>query len=175
MEEFVGQENKNIYEALTSGIHSVEWPGNCRNCEWVYSEQMKKEVVKRMLDNPMIEFLRIVSEVFKSSVPEDMRIRYCCINNFRPRIERRFIPEEALDFDPGRRYRVFSETLVIEEGLEEWYDVSWSLDDTDILEEARKEIAPSPEPMIKAERTCHLHGQGQPPASLFDILEQLVV
>lgn len=175
MEEFVGQENKNIYEALTSGIHSVEWPGHCRNCEWTYSEQMKKEVVKRMLGNPMIDFLRIVSDVFKSSIPENMKIRYCCINNFRPRIERKFIPEEARDFDPGKRYRVFSETLVIEEGLEEWYNVTWSLDEADILEEARKEVAPLPEPRVGVEMPCHFHGQDRPPVSLFDILDELVV
>ena len=174
MEEFIGQENKNIYEALTSGIHSVTWPGQCRNCEWTYSEQMKKDVVREMLNNPMTDFLRIVSDVFKSHHSEEGRkIRYCCINNFRPLIERGFRAERDDEFDETKKYRVFSETLVIEEGLEEWYEVSWSTDDTDMLEEARREIVNEPVliPASPSTKKTACHVLNTP--SLFDMIEQL--
>lgn len=174
MEEFVGHETRNIYEALTSGIHSVEWPGHCRNCDWVYSDQMKRDVVKKTLDNTVSDFLRIVSDVFKSTIPDDMKVRYCCINNFRPRIQRNFPMEEDEDSGRGKRYRVFSETLVIEEGLDEWYGVSWAIDDTDILEESGREVAPLPTPPAGGMATsCHTHGHH--PASLFNLLEKLTI
>lgn len=165
MEEFSGQESRQICEALMTGRHSVEWPEECRNCGWSYSEKMKKEVVGEMLGEPAVDYLSVVSRVFKATILEGMQVRYCCINNFRPLIKRKFIAEKDPDYDQGRRYRVFSETLVIEEGMSEWLDVSWSIDETEILEEVRQEILP-PSNAFKIENQ-------QP--SLFHMLEKLSV
>ena len=147
MEEFIGQENKNLYEALTSSRYEVSWPTECRNCDWEYSDDMKRGVVEGILKNPMVDYLRIVSDTFKTTIPETMKVRYCCINNFRPLIKNKSGFEPPMDEDI--RYHTCTETIVVEEGLYEWYNLTWSIDDTDILKEAETDVStPKPQNLI---------------------------
>jgi hypothetical protein len=121
----------------------------------------------------MIDFLRIVSDVFKRTLPEGMKVRYCCINGFHPLIKKRPTDDAEESTEKMKRYRVFSETLVVEEGLEEWYDVSWTTDETDILAEVRQEtIVQTTVLPLKPETPCH---ERPLPPSLFDLLEHLMV
>lgn len=174
MEEFIGQENKYIYEALVSGNFNVEWPVICRNCDWCYSESLKRKVTDQLLKNPMKDILRIVSDGFKEELPESMKVRYCCINNFRPRIERRFGDTYENLENSHTRYRVYSETLIIEEGLAEWYDVNWLVDDVDVLVETEKEVIRPPVSFANPKTSYELDlDQGQ--VTLFNLIEQSVM
>lgn len=138
MEEFVGQENRNLYEALTSYRYSVEWPCQCRNCGWEYDENLKRTISERVVKNPMIDFLRIVSDTLKETLTPSSKLRYCCINNFRPTIKRKAADTE--EGEGGVKYHICTESIAVEEGLYEWYNVKWSIDDADTLKETEEEL-----------------------------------
>jgi len=116
MEEFVYQESKELYMAMVRG-EVITWPKTCRNCDFEFPSNLKSEISKSLMDEPLIDLLKLTSTTFRKHCTGH---NYCCINNFKPSFKRPFCKQ-----DENISYYVFSETLCIEEGLVDWYDVEW--------------------------------------------------
>ena len=133
MEEFASQENRKLYDALTNEKeYTIEWPDECRNCEYRYSVRVRSQVIERFLTHPVIDFLWVVSRVIEEENPG----RYCCINNFHPVIRKNPRAGE----ENGICYHVLTESFAVEEGLYEWYAPIWSIDDVDMSKEVELEL-----------------------------------
>lgn len=133
MEVFIYQESKELHLSISRG-DEIEWPTVCRNCNLEYPSELKTSISRSLLQNPMVDLMKLTSATLQREVP---KCNYCCINNFRPNIVRRKLPE--FEHHPG--YYLFSESLVIEDGLVDWYDVSWEQDEEqeNFVTKARKE------------------------------------
>lgn len=129
MEEFVNQESKNLCTALTRGTEFT-WPVTCRNCDFEFPSNLKSVVCKTLMKDPQTDVLKAVSDAVKSSC---RGYNYCCINNFKPSYKQPFDPPVS----DSIRYYVYTETLMIEEGLDEWYEVSWDDEETPISAPAK--------------------------------------
>jgi hypothetical protein len=125
MEEFVQQEAKDLAFALTRGVDIV-WPTSCRNCDFEFSSNLKSVVCKALLKDPLADVLKIVSSSMESSCKGH---NYCCINNFKPTYKKPFVPPSS----GATSYYVCTENLMVEEGLIDWYDISWDDDEESSL------------------------------------------
>lgn len=123
MEEFVYQESKELYEALVRG-EEISWPTKCRNCDFEFPSNLKSEIHRTLMNEPLIDLLKLVSGTFKSQCCGH---NYCCINNFKPSYKRVFCkPPVSYDSNGNKiSYYIFTEELVVEEGLTDWYDIDW--------------------------------------------------
>jgi hypothetical protein len=119
MEEFVHKETGRLYNAILEGTEVV-WPDRCRNCEGEFSDREKSEICQTVLKNPLMDLIAIVRNTL-FSVRGDGRVNYCCINNMRPNIQKK---ENYSERGLSGNSLVF-----VEEGLTEWYELSWEEDD----------------------------------------------
>ena len=124
MEDFVYQESKDLYMAMVRG-ESISWPKTCRNCDFEFPSNLKSEISKSLMDEPLVDLLKLTSTTFRKHCSGH---NYCCINNFKPSFKRPFTKQ-----DENISYYVFSETLCIEEGLVDWYDVEWPDFDQEVI------------------------------------------
>jgi hypothetical protein len=132
MEEFVHQEAKELCFALSRGV-DITWPTACRNCDFEFPSNLKSVVSKALLNEPLTDLLRVVSATMRNTCAGH---HYCCINNFKPTFKRPFVPPSS----EIASYHVCNEHIMIEEGLFDWYDVSWD-DDEESLELTKKPSA----------------------------------
>lgn len=121
MEEFLYRESNDIHKAIMSGTE-ISWPSHCRNCDFKFTQELKTEVYSMLKNNPSLDMLYIVSLCFRTKCSG---FNYCCINNYRPSFE----TDLNLTKKPGVVYHVFTKSLVIEDGLDDWHDVTWDGDD----------------------------------------------
>jgi hypothetical protein len=121
MEEFIHQESKDLWQALVKGVE-ITWPSTCRNCDFEFPSNLKSDVCKTLLNDPLVDMLSVVSSAMRLQACKGHH--YCCINNFKPVYRKPFQPPED-----ERRYYVCTETLMVEEGLDEWYDLEWDGDE----------------------------------------------
>lgn len=105
----------------------VEWPVQCRNCQKIYPKELKGMVSKRVCEN--VDFLKAVSTSFL----EIGIARYCCINNYRPRVIQKNSCALVSEYFVEIRSRVF-----IDKTMTDWLDIRW--EDDDIEEEFVEEV-----------------------------------
>lgn len=148
MEEFLYRETNDMHRAIVEG-KSITWPTKCRNCDFVYTPELKDEVYTMIMNNHSDDMLRVISSSFRSVCTG---FNYCCINNYKPKIE------SSSDFvkDPNVNYHVFTNSLVIEDGLTDWYDVTWDDEDESVIPEVNND---------------NHNGPVSTELSLFDLLE----
>jgi hypothetical protein len=119
MEEFIHMETGRLYKAVLEG-GSITWPDRCRNCERDFSEYEKTEICQAVLKNPLVDLITVVRNVLFSST-DKTTVNYCCINNLRPCFQKDPKPSEGgVSGNP---------LIFVEEGLTEWYDLTWEEDD----------------------------------------------
>ena len=121
MEEFIYRESKSLSTALWAG-RTVDWPKSCRNCDLRYPETLQRDICKSVMENSNVDLLKLTSHCLQTSVSN---CNYCCINNFKPTFKPVFTMEED---DNCKVFHVYTETLIVEEGLMEWYDLQWEDD-----------------------------------------------
>jgi hypothetical protein len=120
MEEFIHTETGRLYKALLQG-DAIVWPERCRNCEREFSGHCTSEICHTVLKNPSEDLIKIVRDTLFSPKKE-AGVNYCCINNLRPQIQKK----ENSFSERG----VSGNSLVyVEEGLTDWYDLTWEQDD----------------------------------------------
>lgn len=119
MGEFIYQESKMLFRAITRG-EAIEWPTKCRNCDCDFPDDLKREIYQVILANPIVDLLKVTSQTFMKRNP---RTNYCCINNFKPHF-----PHSIDEIGVPECYRTIR-GVVVEEGLTEWYDITWEGDD----------------------------------------------
>lgn len=123
MEDFIYQESRGLHAALTRGDR-ITWPTSCRNCDFEFPENLKSEVYRSLTNEPLGDLLSIVSRAFHTCCKG--KYSYCCVNNFKPTFKVSFTAPEG-----DVKYHICTETICIEEGLLEWYDIEWD-DETSI-------------------------------------------
>jgi hypothetical protein len=129
MEEFIHKESAQLTKGLLTES-KISWPSCCRNCEHLFSEKEKTDVCQTLLRNPELDFLKVVRDVLMG---ERVKVNYCCINNFRPSILSFGVSHEKEENFSG------VDGIFVEEGLVEWYGLTWEDDeewvDTEPLED----------------------------------------
>jgi hypothetical protein len=118
MEEFIHRENNILYQAVLED-REITWPKRCRNCDREFTAEETTQVCQSAVKNPLLDLLKVVSETLQTSRP---KIEYCCINNLRPVIHRAS-PSEKIGNCSGVK------DVFVEEGLVEWYGLSWEGDE----------------------------------------------
>ena len=121
MEEFLYRESNDIHDAIAEG-KEMTWPSQCRNCDFKFTQELKAEVYNMLRNNPSSDILYTISTCFRNKCKG---YNYCCVNNYRPLIN----DTDEMTRTPGVLYHVFSKSLVIDDGLEEWQDVTWDGDE----------------------------------------------
>ena len=121
MEEFIQREAKDLELALSKGVE-ISWPESCRNCDFEFPLNLKSLACKKLLSDPLADTLKIVSSAMRDHCTG---YNYCCVNNFKPTYRNHFTPP----ISRNTSYRICTETIMIEEGLDEWYDVTWDEDE----------------------------------------------
>jgi hypothetical protein len=119
MEEFVHRESNTLCAGILEEKNIV-WPDSCRNCEHCFSEREKREVSQSLLRNPDLDLLKVVRDTLMKE--RSFKVNYCCINNFRPQIPSSQNKEKDINFSGVHG-------IFVEEGLTEWYDLTWEGDD----------------------------------------------
>lgn len=121
MEEFIYRESKLLNTALRNG-QDVEWPSSCRNCDLRYPENLQRDICREILTNSNVDLLKLTNQCLRKSCPS---CNYCCINNFKPLFKPMFTMEED---HKDKIFHIYTETLVVEEGLMDWYELQWEDD-----------------------------------------------
>jgi len=118
MEEFIHRENNILYQAVLED-REITWPGRCRNCDREFTTQETTMICQSAVRDPLQDLLKIVSQSLHTS---RHKVEYCCINNLRPIVQRQPVAEKAGNFSG-------IPDVFVEEGLVEWYDLSWEGDE----------------------------------------------
>jgi hypothetical protein len=126
MEEFIYQESRNLKTALWVG-QKIVWPKTCRNCDLHYPETLQREICRSVMENSNVDLLKLTSKCLQEFIPT---CNYCCINNFKPSFKPVLKIEEE---DRNKIFHIYTETLVVEDGLVEWYDLQWE-DDKEVVQ-----------------------------------------
>lgn len=94
-----------------------KWPVVCRNCQAIYPKELRGMVVKRLDDR--MTLLKAVS----TSCLEIGMNRYCCINNYKPKIKENEVPKIVKDMFIEIRPDVY-----VDKTMSEWLDITWEED-----------------------------------------------
>jgi hypothetical protein len=119
MEEFIHKESHSLHVGILDGS-DITWPDSCRNCEHCFSEKEKTMVCQTLLRNPELDLLKVVRDVLMGE--RSSKVNYCCINNLRPQVDHSTPKEREENFSGVRG-------VFVEEGLVEWYNLTWEGDE----------------------------------------------
>lgn len=130
MEEFIHRESNALCVGILDGSN-ITWPDICRNCEQEFSGREKTEVCQSLLKNSDLDLLKIVRDVLMKE--RSSKVNYCCINNFRPQVSQAVSKEGENNFSGVHG-------ICVEEGLVEWYNITWEDDEGIESEEVEDKV-----------------------------------
>lgn len=111
----------------------VEWPVHCRNCQNIYPREIKTGVSRLIFEN--VDFLKAVTTSFL-----DIGItRYCCINNYRPRVVHVESGKLVAEYFVEIRARVY-----VDRTMTDWMDIRWEDDEDGVDKEDISDISNNP-------------------------------
>lgn len=105
----------------------VKWPERCRNCQDVYSGELKTQVTRLVRSGDMTLLKAVSTTLLDNGIT-----KYCCLNNFKPKTETVNVPGVVREMFVEIRPRV-----LIDKTMADWIDITW---DCDNYEENVKDI-----------------------------------
>jgi hypothetical protein len=97
----------------------VRWPERCRNCQGIYPGELKSEVTRLVKTSDVTLLKAVSSTLLKNGIT-----KYCCLNNFKPQCEKRYIPNIVREI-----FVEISPQVYVDKTMSDWLDIKWDCDD----------------------------------------------